>query len=207
MVSLSNPQFDSRMRAFPHLGLSGKTDTTFWRGAIIRDDKSVKAGLLSVNFLFNPGTITISHQQGYTLTADQQSVDGNKIGAGGIGTLQFELLFDRTYEMYAGGATKLEDPAIKGVLSDVEAMYNITGAYDITAKGPKAKVLQAMQPNPCTFYFGGTAAGFLGNNNLSYYGVVTSLVVTHTHFSRDMVPQRCAMSLTVDIQTKDNPTL
>ncbi|MFF1711227.1 hypothetical protein [Streptomyces sp. NPDC058268] len=205
MVSLSNPQFDSRMRAFPRLGLTGASkDTPFWRGAIIRDDKSVKAGLLSVNFLFNPGTITVTHQQGYTLTADQQSVDGNKIGAGGIGTLQFELLFDRTYEMYSGGAKTLDDPAIKGVLADVEAVYNITGAYDITAKGAKAKVLQAMQPNPCTFYFGGTATGFLGNNNLSYYGVVSGLTVTYTHFTRDMVPQRCAMSITVDLQTKDS---
>jgi hypothetical protein len=64
-----------------------------------------------------------------------------------------------------------------------------------------------MQPNPCTFYFGGTTTGFLGNNNLSYYGVVTDLTVTYTHFSRDMVPQRCALSLTVDLQTKENPAL
>jgi hypothetical protein len=134
-------------------------------------------------------------------------VDGNKIGAGGIGSLQFDLLFDRTYEMASGGAKNLDDPAIRGVLADVEAVYNITGAYDITAKGAKQKVLQAMQPNPCTFYFGGTTTGFLGNNNLSYYGVVTDLTVTYTHFSRDMVPQRCALSLTVDLQTKENPAL
>jgi hypothetical protein len=134
------------------------------------------------------------------------STDGNIIGAQGIGTLSFDLLFDRTYEMYGASPSFYDEAAVKGVLADVEALYNVTGAYDVTAKGAKQKVLRAMQPNPCTFFFGGSAsgAGLLANNTLSYYGIVTGLTVTYTHFSREMIPQRCGLNLTVDLAMKDN---
>ncbi|MCZ0981859.1 hypothetical protein O1L60_31105 [Streptomyces diastatochromogenes] len=139
-------------------------------------------------------------------------MDGNIIGAQGIGTLSFDLLFDRTYEMYGGtqgvitGAQNRDDVAsYKGVIADVEALYNVTGAYDVTAQGRKATVLRAMQPNPCYFFFGGSAsgAGLLANNQLSYYGTVAGLNVAYTHFSREMIPQRCGLSITVDLATKE----
>ncbi|MGD6750335.1 hypothetical protein [Streptomyces sp. BH105] len=202
-VQQSNPQFDNRMRAIPRLGIAGRSkDTPFWRGTIISENEDFKDGLLTVNFLFNPSTISVNHQQGYNLSQSQMSTDGNIVGAQGIGTLTFDVLFDRTYELYSGGGKNSDSPAQRGVLADVEAVYNVTGAYDISAKGSKRKELRAMQPNPCSFYFGGTADSFIEDNSLDYYGIVTGLSITYTHFSRDMVPQRCAMSFNVDLAPK-----
>ncbi|MFF7750465.1 hypothetical protein ACFZCP_14635 [Streptomyces sp. NPDC007971] len=205
-VNPKNPQFDPRMRSIPALGVAAKKDSGFWRGSIYREEKTVTGGYLTLDFLFNPSTISISHSLGYNLSAADRSTDGNVIGAQGIGTLQFDLLFDRTYEMYGASPNFYDEAATKGVLADVEALYNITGAYDVTAKGAQQKSLQAMQPNACNFFFGGSSsgAGLLANNTLSYYGTVTSLTVTYTHFSREMIPQRCALSLSVDLSTKVN---
>ncbi|MEW1675564.1 hypothetical protein ACJ6WD_10935 [Streptomyces sp. VTCC 41912] len=203
-VNAANPQFDPRMRNVPALGLAAKKNPGFWRGAIYREEKSVTGGYLIVNFLFNPSTINLSHQQGYNLSADQMSTDGNIIGAQGIGTLAFDLLFDRTYEMYGARPSFYDEAGTRGVLADVEALYNVTGAYDVTAKGAQQKALRAMQPTPCSFFFGGSTSGIglLVNNTLSYYGIVSGLTVAYTHFSREMIPQRCGISLTVDLSTK-----
>lgn len=207
MAVKGNPKFDSRMTAVPWLG-QHIGDQTYWRGAILRDvpfiGPSVQSGY-RVDFLFNPTTVSVSHNAGAVLSADQRSTDGNYVGGTGIGTLQFQLLYDRTYELTNryGGAEVLssEGAEVRGVLADVDAFYYVTGVYDDTAKGANAKQIQPMQSEPCMFYFGGLTS----NAALSYYGYVSALSIQYTHFTRSMVPQRCAIGVTVELQLKGTP--
>ncbi|MFK0015756.1 hypothetical protein [Streptomyces sp. NPDC091027] len=219
MAVVSNPKFDPRMTAIPQLGLVGRRATgqtspggapigLYWRGSILRDNSPSsgstvhahpKAGggdTYRVDFLFNPSTITVSHESGAILTEDQRTTDGQYIAAGGIGQVSFNLLYDRTYEMTSGGGSGNEATK-RGVLADMEALYRVTGVYDVTAKGAKAKQLGPMQSHPCYFYFGGTAG-----NALSYYGYISQMGVQYTHFTGDMIPQRCAVNLTVELTQK-----
>ncbi|WP_063728974.1 hypothetical protein [Streptomyces sp. RTd22] len=204
MAVKGNPKFDSRMTSVPRLGLQ-RHPQTYWRGAILQGaplvGPSAKSGR-RVDFLFNPTTISVSHSASAVLSADQRSTDGNYLGASGIGQLSFSLLYDRTYELTGGfgkNGVSSEGAEVRGVLADVDAFYYVTGVYDDTAKGANAKKIQPMQSLPCMFYFGGPTS----NAALSYYGYVSSLSIEYTHFTSQMVPQRCAMTVSVELQLKE----
>ncbi|MEU0213606.1 hypothetical protein ABZ281_00300 [Streptomyces sp. NPDC006265] len=204
MAVKGNPKFDSRMTSIPRLGIQ-RGAQTYWRGAIVRDTQLVGPSTgtgYRVDFLFNPATISISHSASPMLTADQRSTDGNYVGTSGIGQLSFSLLYDRTYELTGGfgkSGVSTESAEARGVLADVDALYYVTGVYDDTAKGANAKQIQPMQSNPCTFYFGGPTS----NAALSYYGYVSTLNIEYTHFTSQMVPQRCAVVVAVELMLKE----
>ncbi|MET9119954.1 hypothetical protein [Streptomyces sp. NPDC004528] len=207
MATITNPKFDPRMTAIPALGIrklasashtKGDIPTvTYWRGAIVRDPgattgdpRAAKGNAYRVDFLFNPSSISISHSASAKYTADQQSTDATYIAAGGIGTVGFTLLFDRTYEVNSPGNTAGD----RGVMGDIDALYRVTGAYDVTAKGAAAREIQPMQSYNCFFLFGGTVS-----NAISYYGYISSLNISYTHFTRMMVPQRCSVEVSVEL--------
>ncbi|ORT58173.1 hypothetical protein [Streptomyces sp. CB03238] len=212
MGTVSNPKFDSRMTAIPQLGLRGRTAGqapggaplgVYWRGSIVRDNDSSavhahpksSTATYRVDFLFNPSTITVSHESGPMLTADQRSTDGQYVNAGGIGQVTFSLLYDRTYEMISNRSGN--EATKRGVLADMDAFYRVTGVYDVSAKGVNARQFNPMQSYNCNFYFGG-----VGSNSLAYYGYISTLSVQYTHFTREMIPQRCAVNVTVEMTQK-----
>lgn len=213
MTFSSNPRFDPRMTTIPTLGLRDREVGAYWRGAIIRDanlnDQAAKTAY-RVNFLFNPSTISVSHDAGAKLTEEQQATDGQYVAASGIGQVTFSLIFDRTYEVNSiyGGADARDhggDPRSLGVRADVEALYRVTGVFDVTATGVNATQIQPMQSHNCYIFFGGdtsngTSPAF--SNSLSYYGYISQLSVNYTHFTNQMVPQRCGVAITVELTQK-----
>ncbi|MFD6934637.1 hypothetical protein ACFWAP_00580 [Streptomyces goshikiensis] len=197
------------MTNIPQLGLRDRESGVYWRGAIVKDEnlsdsyRGSKLTAYRVDFLFNPSTISVSHDAGAKLTEDQQATDGQYVSASGIGQVSFNLLFDRTYEVNSSyGAGDARD---RGVVADVEALYRVTGVYDVTATGAGATQIQPMQSYNCYFYFGGdtnngTRPAF--SKALFYYGYISQLAVNYTHFSNTMVPQRCGVSITVELTQK-----
>jgi len=111
-------------------------------------------------------------------------------------TISFSLLFDRTYELwdrkYQG-----TDVGTYGVSVDTNAFYNLTG-INIPEKVPGVrggksytKINQGpMKMTPVDLYFGYGSPG-----GLHYFGIITSLGITYSHFTQQMVPVRCAIDV------------
>lgn len=154
-----------------------------------------------VNFLYNPATIGESRAVDINsdmLPAYNRNPDdpGNYVSALNT-TITFSLLFDRTFELwdsqYNGTIA-----GIYGVRSDIEAFYNLLNINQpqVSASGlfsnKKLNVVQgAMTFSPCNLYFSNTARGAL-----AYFGYVTEIDVTYSHFAANMVPARCAVDVT-----------
>lgn len=149
----------------------------------------------TVNFLYNPSSITVD----YSATAEllpAATLAPSQIGqpSGNNGpTYSFDILFDRTYEVCDGSQI--------GVLTDILALERLCG---ITPDAPP------MVLSPVVI---GLAANFI------IKALLTGMRVQYTHFSRYMVPMRCGVSITatrisnlvsasqdvVDAYKKENP--
>lgn len=144
-----------------------------------------------VNFLFNPSEIATSYTTNTDLVGAQyqspaQLATINRF-PGSVG-LAFALLFDRSYEMMYHPHNRV------GVLEDVAAIERM---LEIDKNG-------LILPVPIQFFFGGEndgrhAAGFY------FYGFVQNISVTYTKFSINMVPTRCAVSMSVQQIIVTNP--
>lgn len=206
----SNPIFDSRIIT---RGVAGNPLT---RGRIITDasiltNNAVQTYML--NFLYNPDSIQLSYSVALGDTTPLQPSFRNPGDTFNLpiplqNFLTFGLLFDRTYEVaYNTGV------APHGVYDDVAALYNIVGINQEIADVPQNKlddsgkptasgttnVTGPMQMNTCFFYFG-------GQKSLSYYGMIQSLQITYTHWSIEMVPVRCAITVNAQLLATDAPT-
>lgn len=165
-----------------------------------------------VNFLYNPSTITESRSldlnngvlPAYARNPDDPGSYATSLNA----TVSFSLLFDRTFELW-DGAYRQTQPGIYGVRSDVEAFYNLLGinipqvqTNTATQAAPPAinpaKITNTVQ-GPMTFaptnlYFGANSKGAL-----SYFGYVSDMNVTYSHFIANMTPSRCAVDVTFTV--------
>jgi hypothetical protein len=200
---VENPKFDSRILNLPmrqvSQGYGGTKDSTLYRGAMVgredRDNFKYK-----VNFLYNPSTITESRSIDLNgqVFPDYARVPGDSgdYQTALNTTVSFSLLFDRTYEMW-DSKYQTTDVGTFGCSVDVNAFFNLCGintkqlvpgtrggkSQQMTVQGPMAAV-------PMDLYFGYGSPG-----GLHYFGIVTSLGVTYSHFSQQMVPVRCAVDI------------
>ncbi len=200
---VENPKFDPRILNLPmrqvSQGYGGTKDSTLYRGAMVarteRDNFKYK-----VNFLYNPSTITESR----SIDLNNQVLPDYARVPGDTGdyqtalntTVSFALLFDRTFEMW-DSKYQTTDVGTFGCSVDTNAFFNLCGintkqevpgirggkAQNMVVQGPMAAV-------PMDLYFGYGSPG-----GLHYFGIVTSLGVTYTHFSQQMVPVRCAVDI------------
>lgn len=217
----SNPPFDPRIYSMtklqaPRADQWGKPDVQ--RGYMIQDqgvngDTNIR---YSVRFLYNPSNIEVTHstdvQYGSIITpqAYRNPADGGNFNVPVQASVGFNLLFDRTYEMWDIGsksANSLGMAAVKGCVVDVEAVYRVVGILQPTVgfepgvprladRNPDYILNQGdigpMPMTPCTVYFG-------GSNALSYHGYVSGLDVNYTHFSQAMIPVRCSVGVTMTL--------
>ena len=155
-----------------------------------------KAPLRYLYFLYNPSTISTGYSmqtdaptialmlrkdngQAQPLTQLQQSLD-------------FALLFDRTYEVLEG------DP--EGAWRDVRAALALVGVMD-NVEDRGGDIYQSdwnfqtgpMLPRAMYFHFGNQRGGMM------FYGMITSLSIEYTHFSRDMIPMRVGMRVSAQL--------
>ncbi len=174
--------------------------------------------LFKCYFLFNPNAIDKSYQFDSTVTgalpAQYQNPATQGEGAGLVLNQQinFSLLFDRTFELWAGpfqtdtrnAVPSGPGPYKYGAQWDVWAVERLVGVYGQAAgKGPSGPPVASEvdvwfadtsnpQSNEVT-----TGAGSISTvgGALHFQGWMTSLSAEYTRFDTNMVPSRAAVSV------------
>lgn len=190
-----------------------KTNSPLRLGLIQQTDDVVQANgqrfPYACRFMFNPPVITVGYQVATgvlppnQLTTAQLAATPIYPGATSVG---FSLLFDRTYEVHYGpGQRNPTDLRKIGVYHDIQALENIVGVRNTASYSGSPTVDQSgnavastdnkdllgnMLMIPVYVIFGGGAG--IG---LAYVGFFTSMTVTYTLFSQNMVPTRAAVDL------------
>ncbi|MEV6309994.1 hypothetical protein AB0M10_15515 [Streptomyces sp. NPDC051840] len=213
--------FDPRIRSIPSY-LPGEKGSSFglMRGYMVtafpKGGSSKSNKFYSLNFLYNPSAVSVNHSTDaanqvmppYTRSDLDEGVP--LVAAGG--TLTFQLLFDRTYEM--SDPTKFSTiEGTYGVMADIHVLYNLVGintAQDAQATGTdeaptSGSVVGIMQMSPVWIRFGQARKSFsdqLPNmSRMKYFGYVSSIGITYAHFSQRMMPTRCAVDLSVTLMS------
>lgn len=178
-----NPPFDPRTRRIgnpsfkPHLMKRGWVQTL--------DN-------LRVDFLFNPSMIELSHGVNLAIAQnpeDEPDMDpGTPDYASLASSTSLSLLYDRTYEV----ASQDGSYASKfGIMADIAAWYMLLGMLDQYPTNWKQTIIQ----NPARI---ARVYVFLGPR-MPYYGWLTGVGVTITHWSQTMVPMRGMITVSVDL--------
>lgn len=193
-----NPPFDSRIYTVKFLSSDGSSKALS-RGYI---EESKQATIkhsgtpYQIRFLYNPSILDLAYAVNGSPPPNNDTLTGPQglpIGTG-QGTMNFSLLFDRTYEKWD---SKYAHTTVgtKGVTVDIDAFrsfVNIVPGPGI--KGGSNNVAQGfMIPNPAFFHFGG-----LGS--MLFYGYITDLSIEITHWTQDMTPVRCTVGVSVLLQ-------
>lgn len=213
-----NPPFDKRMLS---IGAPNNAGKALRRGWIATDNSVLPSGAIAgrVNFLFNPPQVQVSHPLNPSYqSADYQtqlsSYNAQWVGdtLGQAGEVGVSLLFDRTYELwdrsYAKGLA-----GQYGAYVDVLAMYKLLGIvnHSVTFTGNATIANAGLDPTSVSFglFPQNPLRGspicylYLGPNSLKYRGFVDNLNVTYTHFSRQMVPMRVQIDLSMQMYMAD----
>lgn len=220
---IRNPPFDSRISSLAGLESvsRGSSGAKLSRGYMIQD-KGLGKVQYAVHFLYNPSIVQVSHQTDVTSSTTvtpqnyRNPLDKGNWNIPLAATVGFNLLFDRTYELWNRGAANpnLHDmttsPSYAGVRVDWDAVCRVVGIYQPNAiqlpnTDPQhfpSTLLDNGKPGPMpltpiTVFFG-------GKDSLSYRGYVSSLELQWTHFSQLMVPMRCTVGVTMNLMTQNS---
>lgn len=219
---VDNGPFDPRITSIPFTQNLGGTDWVtgsggkkLTRGFIIQE-KAVHGARQRCNFLYNPSAISLSHGIDTNVLSDPNAVNKDDVTAGQTllplqQTLSFSLLFDRTYELwdpsklYGEAATMV--PSF-GVAYDILSLYKITGVAtpmpvtddssadaDAYKKAFEKGTYSNGPAGPMTYVPVYVVIG----TSLSYYGVIQSLDLQYTHWTQEMIPSRCQVTVTVTL--------
>jgi hypothetical protein len=197
MVAALNPPFDPRM-----LDLGFWSNKKLDRGYFVSKTQAGNSGPggqkdgKRINFLYNPSVLSFSHQTTTDLISPQNAPGGpnQTTPTLGYGTANFDLLFDRTYELWHGGGGKglIGSASTYGTSVDAEAIRAYVGIRPENPTGiNSSKDFQQMKPVFTHFFFGN------GVGALRFYGYISNLSIEVTHWNQKMVPQRCAVSIEV----------
>lgn len=223
MGVISNPPFDDRISTLSGLQsvVQGPQASQLARGYIVQD-KGLGKTQYSVRFLYNPSVVQVSHSTDVANGPVTPQNYRNPLDKGDwnvplAATVSFNVLFDRTYELWKKSGAKnsndyTEGSGEAGVRVDVEALYRVVGIYQPVAVQPPTTSPSTTPANlysngdpgpmpltPVTVYFGGPTS-------LSYRGYISGIDVQWTHFSQLMVPMRCTIGISMDLISKNNWT-
>lgn len=146
----------------------------------------------SLNFLYNPNTITHSYSMDPNSIPPEARVALDKATPNLISgqSVAWKLYFNRQYDV----ADPRGDPDRKsGVLADIAALERMMG---VTLPG------EGIQAVPLLVVFGTTAnlwdsaVGVAGGRPFAYWGFISSLTINYLMFTHRMIPTVCE----VDIQ-------
>lgn len=167
---------------------------------------------------YNIGNTSLQAAMMYQVPGDQ----GNLLAPLYTQTVSWQLYFDRTYELnYGRNSSAINDPAVIGCQADVYQFMQFTGvlaalnrqqaqsvfgATGGTVKGTGAVSTGGiMMMIPCYVFFGNALQQMNQNVNssnftavgaqLSFYGFISEWSVTYTHWTSNMVPIRCSVSV------------
>jgi hypothetical protein len=217
-VIQDNGKFDPRITKLPGLQSLVGGGKALSRGFIIQE-KPVNGVRYRCNFLYNPSVISASHSVNPAVLADDNAINPNDVTAQDFlmplqQTVQFDLLFDRTYELWdssrVSGAESIFVPAL-GVGWDISLLYKITGisaSVDVTGTGADATGNSSNSFRQGQFSFD-TAGPMLYvpvyiiiGETLNYYGVIQELDIQYTHWTQKMIPSRCQVSISLQLLPK-----
>ncbi|WP_274916902.1 hypothetical protein [Streptomyces sp. WZ-12] len=198
-------------------GADGYHNELYSRRGFIQTAKSsgvTVAETKTLRFLYNPSTVAVTHGlDGQNMQLAQWQRSENMTGTALLpvnNSCSFSLLFDRTFDVL-GPRNK---PSAKfGVMYDVNMLYNLCGINQKVkpkidgfeddgdwgdGKGKPSSdagevpqtITGPMQMNPVDIYFG-------GHRNLYFYGFISNISINYSHWVQEMIPTRCAVSLTV----------
>jgi hypothetical protein len=215
------PNFDPRIKTlrFP---LTGGQYGTIQRGFMVWEKPVAGySGNAYVQFLYNPSTVTADYYTSNSSTASAYlfptGFDQTNLTVPLNQSVEFSLLFDRTYELWgqynsqglpspisnANNPSGINDPSVYGVLVDIEAMQQFTGMNVAYSSGNPKTTSPAyqtlighqgiMQLIPSFVFFGGPESA---GSSLQFYGYVSEWDVTVTHWTQYMVPMRCVINIT-----------
>jgi hypothetical protein len=184
-VAALNPPFDPRMRQI---------------GNPLHNSKGMKRGWvqstednLRVNFLFNPSQFDLQHgvntdlarNPDYTPNDDVMDVSYASMGSSG----SIKLLYDRTYELLSTSNTNFASKY--GVWADVAAWYVLLGMLPEMPSDWKDSMITAPATIKQVYLFIGL--------RMVYYGWLTGVNVTYSHWNQQMVPVRCSVDLSFEL--------
>jgi hypothetical protein len=215
---VSNPPFDSRISSLVGLKSSNRQDKPHLQRGYIIQEPGLGPIRYSVKFLYNPSVVQVSHQTDASKAVVTPQNYRNPLDKGAWNiplnaSASFNLLFDRTYELWSEtGTGRVNDlttgPEDAGVRTDVEALYRVVGILQPITR--EAGYSQAHSPyiykngdpgpmplTPVQVYFGGA-------NSLSYRGYISSIDVQWTHFSQLMVPMRCTVGVSMNLMVPNS---
>jgi len=224
---IPQPKFDSRIYSLAYPlggGNSGvlKRGSMVWADAIFGYSEPCR-----MQFLYNPSTVTAT----YSMTTDTSTqagmifptaYDNTELRVPLSQSVEWSLLFDRTYELwqqYDSKGNPLQDlgpngnnPAVIGCLADIRQMQQFTGmnvGYWTTNTGDQGNISAdfykqqgIMQPAFSYVFFGGGQNSY--KNSLWYYGYVSEWDVTITHWTQFMVPMRCVINIDFTLMPVQN---
>ncbi|MFI6495896.1 hypothetical protein [Nonomuraea typhae] len=201
-----NLPFDTRLTTYGDIGTvdsrgRGNVDRTVrvQRGFVRTDPQGLDANgkkpeLRYLYFLYNPATISTGYGTQWDAPTTALAMRNDAGEATPLTQLQqtidFSLLFDRTYEVMDGspeGAWRDVRAALAmtGVMSNVDASAVYTTGSDFET-GP-------MMPTPMYFHFGNQTGG------LTFHAYLTSMSIEYTHFSKNMIPMRVGMRISANM--------
>lgn len=191
----SNPNFDRRISTLP-----GPAGAPALQRGLVANRGTLNGLKYGLKFLYNPSVLNVSHtldMNATPLPPGYKSPNDSSTYIGPVNSsMSFDLLFDRTYELwdssYAGS-----EAAANGVYSDVAAVYRMLGLIDYENQGG---LLQSqMLPIQQIFQFGNFSANPKYPGSLKFLGYVTELDISYTHWTMYMIPARCTMSFSVQL--------
>lgn len=215
-ITRLNPPFDARMAT-----IGAPSRSKLKRGFLIHAPipGTTNSGTKGrIDFLYNPTTITVQHSidpaqigpDGQPKEMADVDQKGNMVG---IGNVSFDLLYDRTFELWDG--SKKNSLAGKlGVYADVLAFYHFIGLTspvskkELNTEGGLIGLITSIQNNNQSTFAAGypiaparpTLAYAYVGQNLKYHGQITNLSIQYTHWNRDMIPTRAAISFGLQLQ-------
>jgi len=183
----SNPAFDPRR--YSTNPWYGKLE----QGLMVQDQPSTSGQIEKLRFLYNPSDWSVSMDTNSAIqpaaATDPADAAANVLGSSPT-SVGFSLLFDRTYELRDGNYlmqslspfSKRPYSQPSGVDADVLAFRRLVGIPD-DGNGIMLQVALHV---------------FLGSSRSPYFfGFVTHAEVAYTHFSSEMIPMRCVISVSM----------
>lgn len=184
-----NPPFDPRMR---RIGSPLNRTAAIKRGWI-QDEQAAKR----VNFLFNPSQLDLSHAinpEAVATYKQQRPVDVMDPYYTSTGSsTSLKLLYDRTYELFsAPGTGQGKNLANRyGVYADVAAWYVFLGMLEEMPETWEDTLMEQPAQLKAAYLFVGP--------KLVYFGWVSGISVTYSHWTQNMIPSRCAVDVSFTI--------
>ncbi len=218
-IAWYNPPFDMRIATLPsNSGKVIKRGYMVTSGTSIAKDAKGFAGK-GIRFLYNPSDLTLDYSADMTRFPTSVQPGSALYVSSQIGSCAFELLFDRTYELWtrngsgiqynAGGKqSPIDTPELGsmiGVLADINAFRYLTGILPDPALGLN-DTKDIGPPLPVPFYvnFGEPEGTGLANLALGIHGYIASMNIKVTHWASDLVPMRAVVSLQMNMTTKES---